>query len=156
MSNTIGTLLVIARGDSQQPNSTTVDAVLSAALHGRSDADRTVRPDAATGIRVGATTEIAVRALSPLLDNALYYARDRVTLSVLDGDRTVSITVSDDGPGVDGERESLFAAGNTAPGSPGTGLGLALARRVAHTLGGDVSLTSPRDPTSFTLTLPKP
>jgi signal transduction histidine kinase len=94
-----------------------------------------------------------------LLENALRYARDQVTLSVLAGERTVDITVSDDGPGVDAEgcdRESLFAAGVKASASPGAGLGLALARRVAHTLGGDVSLTSPRDPTSFTLTLPRP
>jgi signal transduction histidine kinase len=160
MSSTIATLLAIARGDDQQQNSTTVDAVLSASLTGRAAGERAVRrPDPTPGLRVGATTEIAARALSPLVDNALRYAHDRVTLSVLAGDRTVDITVSDDGPGVDGadsDPELLFAAGTKAPESPGAGLGLALARRVAHTLGGDVSLTSPRNPTSFTLTLPRP
>jgi two-component system, OmpR family, sensor kinase len=160
MSSAITTLLALARGHIDEQHSTTVDAVVAATLSGRAPADHPVRrPDPIPGLRVGATTETAVRALSPLLDNALRYARDQVTLSVLAGERTVDITVSDDGPGVDAEgcdRESLFAAGVKASASPGAGLGLALARRVAHTLGGDVSLTSPRDPTSFTLTLPRP
>ena len=82
--------------------------------------------------------------------------RTRSILSVRDGERTVEITVSDDGPGVAGSDSDPFAAGTKAHDSPGAGLGLALAQRVAHTLGGDVTLTSQRDPTSFTLTLPKP
>jgi two-component system OmpR family sensor kinase len=159
MSNTITTLLAIARGDNQGQLSTTVDAVLSATLGERASGEPAVRrPDPNAGLRVAATTEIAVRALSPLLENALRYAHHQVTLSVRSVDRTVDITVSDDGVGVDGavdDPEQLFAAGTKASGSPGAGLGLALARRVAHTLGGDVSLTSPREPTSFTLTLPK-
>jgi two-component system OmpR family sensor kinase len=160
MSGTITTLLAIARGDSpEQQHSTTVDAVLAATLTGRDSAPPAVRrPEPNPGLRVEATTEIAVRALSPLVDNALRYANEQVTLSVLAGHRSVDITVSDDGPGVDGhdgDPDNLFASGTKAPGSPGAGLGLALARRVAHSLGGDVSLTSPGKPTSFTLTLPK-
>ncbi len=157
MSSTIATLLAIARGHDHQHNSTTVDAVLNATLNGRTAGERHVRrPAPAPGVRVGATTDIAVRALSPLVDNALRYAQDQVILSVRDGERTVEITVSDDGPGVAGSDSDPFAAGTKAHDSPGAGLGLALAQRVAHTLGGDVTLTSHRDPTSFTLTLPKP
>lgn len=52
--------------------------------------------------------------------------------------------------------ESLFEAGARAAESTGAGLGLALARRVARTLGGDVTVTSSREPTSLTLTLPRP
>jgi len=156
MSSTIATLLAIARSDDHKQNSTTVDAVLTATLDGRTAGEPAVRrPPVTPGVRVGATTEIAVRALSPLVDNALRYANDEVTLSVQDGERTVEITVSDDGPGVDGSDSDPFAAGTKAVDSPGAGLGLALAQRVAHTLGGDVTLTSRRDPTSFTLSLPK-
>jgi signal transduction histidine kinase len=156
MSSTIATLLAIARGHDHKQNSTTVDAVLTATLEGRTAGEPAVRRPAATpGVRVGATTEIAVRALSPLIDNAVRYANDEVTLSIQDGERTVGITVSDDGPGVDGSDSDPFAAGSKAADSPGAGLGLALAQRVAHTLGGEVTLTSRCDPTSFTLSLPK-
>ena len=79
-------------------------------------------------------------------------------LSVNGSPRSVGITVSDDGPGLqDGkDPETFFAAGARSADSTGAGLGLALARRVARALGGDVTVTSERRPTSFTLTLPRP
>ncbi len=92
------------------------------------------------------------------MENALQHAADQVTLSVNGSSRTVAITVSDDGPGLEEgtDPETLFEAGARAASSTGAGLGLALARRVARTLGGDVTVTSAREPTSFTLTLPRP
>jgi len=110
-------------------------------------------------LRVHATTENAVRALSPLIENAVQHAVEQVTITVGDSPRAVGITISDDGPGLPsdgGDPELLFAAGARAADSTGAGLGLALARRVARTLGGDVTVTSERNPTSFTLTLPRP
>jgi signal transduction histidine kinase len=94
-----------------------------------------------------------------LIENAVQHAEEQVTLTVEGTPRTVGITVSDDGPGLPlggGDPELLFTAGTRAPESSGAGLGLALARRVARTLGGDVTVTSERAPTSFTLTLPRP
>jgi signal transduction histidine kinase len=50
----------------------------------------------------------------------------------------VLLHVEDDGDGVDPEdREAIFTPGHTsAPG--GAGLGLALSRRLAHSVGGEV------------------
>jgi signal transduction histidine kinase len=164
MGATITTLLAIARGEEDQITTrTAVDDIISATLASNRSSKNAIEvlrlDDAAEGLRVNATTESAVRALSPLLENAVQHATDQVTLSVEGTARVVGITVSDDGPGLpeDGnDPESLFAAGARAADSAGAGLGLALARRVARTLGGDVTVTSARQPTSFTLTLPRP
>jgi signal transduction histidine kinase len=164
MSTTISTLLAIARGEETQVSTrTSVEDIISATLASARSDGKAIEidsaDDAVVGLRVNATTEGAARALSPLIENAVQHAADHVTLSVKRSRRTVDITVSDDGPGLpqDGtDPESLFAAGARAANSSGAGLGLALARRVARTLGGDVTVTSLREPTSFTLTLPRP
>ena len=85
------------------------------------------------------------------------HASAQVTILVNGTSRAVDITVSDDGPGLPrhSDPDSLFAAGSRSSDSTGAGLGLALARRVARALGGDVRVTSVREPTSFTLTLPR-
>ena len=164
MSSTITTLLAIARGEEEQVSTrTTVTEIISAALASTSSREKAIeirREDRTSDdLRVNATTESAVRALSPLIENAVQHAVEQVTITVGDSPRTVGITVSDDGPGLPadgGDPELLFAAGARAAESTGAGLGLALARRVARTLGGDVTVTSERAPTSFTLRLPRP
>jgi two-component system OmpR family sensor kinase len=161
MSTTITTLLAIARGEDQPVSRTTVQAVIAATLDRRGAHDIVIRgdTDVPEDVRVNATTESAVRALSPLVQNAQQHASSHIHVAVTQSARAVDITVSDDGPGLlleDGDPEALFAAGARGPDSPGAGLGLALARRIARSLGGEVSVTSARAPTSFTLTLPKP
>jgi signal transduction histidine kinase len=163
MSTTITTLLAIARGEEDHISTrTSVDDIITATLASTRSGDTAIEVDrsgdASEGLRVNATTESAARALSPLIENALQHAVDRVTVSVKGTAREVGITVSDDGPGLaqGGDPESLFLPGARAANSNGAGLGLALARRVARALGGDVTVTSARAPTSFTLTLPRP
>ena len=163
MSTTISTLLAIARGDEEQISPrTSVADIISATLASTSFGEKSVEVHAGgrtvSDLRVNATTESAARALSPLVENAVQHAADRVTLAVAETSRAVDITVSDDGPGIPQgqDPEHLFTAGTRAATSSGAGLGLALARRVARTLGGEVLVTSVREPTSFTLTLPRP
>jgi two-component system OmpR family sensor kinase len=163
MSSTITTLLAIARGEeAQTPTQTAVDEVVSATLASTRAGHPAIginRGETPAGLRVNATIESAVRALSPLVENAMQHADVQVTVTVHENTRAVDITVSDDGPGLPPEwvdTETLFEAGARAADSNGAGLGLALARRVARTLGGEVAVTSVREPTSFTLTLPRP
>jgi two-component system, OmpR family, sensor kinase len=104
---------------------------------------------------VATPIDVASRALSPLLTNAVQYASTRVTLRARDAGPAVAIEVDDDGPGVSpDEQEIVFTPGRRAPDSPGAGLGLPLARRLARASGGDVRLEAGR-PTRFVLTLPK-
>ena len=163
MSTTISTLLAIARGEGDPVSPrTSVDDIITATLASTPAGEKAIevqpRDTGSDHIRVNATAGSAARALSPLVENALQHAAHRVILSVNGSPRSVGITVSDDGPGLqDGkDPETFFAAGARSADSTGAGLGLALARRVARALGGDVTVTSERRPTSFTLTLPRP
>jgi len=157
MSSTITTLLAIARGGDHAGTRTTVGAVIHGVLDVNPASKDRIDVDAgdAGDVHLAATTELAVRALSPLVDNALRHAATRVSITATVADRTASVHVSDDGSGLVGDPESLFGAGARGADSQGAGLGLALARRVAKTLGGRVDVTSVAEPTTFTLTLPR-
>jgi len=98
-----------------------------------------------TPLRVGVDADAAERVLAPLLENACRYGRRSVQVSLRGGSDSVEFLVADDGPGVEaGEREAIFepgvrgAAANGSVSDAGAGLGLALARRLARALGGDV------------------
>ncbi|MEO8910941.1 MAG: HAMP domain-containing sensor histidine kinase [Gemmatimonadaceae bacterium] len=72
----------------------------------------------------------------------------------------IAISVRDNGPGIPlAFRERIFDEFYRAPSSdpevPGSGLGLAISRRIAHMLGGDISLSdAPEHGSIFTLLLP--
>ena len=93
--------------------------------------------------RAGAERELVERMLTPLIENALRLAAASVTLEISLRDGTVQIAVADDGPGVaPDETAAIFEPGRrgTSPGDhAGAGLGLALARRLARSAGGDVT-----------------
>jgi signal transduction histidine kinase len=104
-----------------------------------------------------AVTQILVN----LIGNAVRYSPERgaVTLTFARTPASASVTVSDQGPGVDPADQhrifERFERGGTH--ASGTGLGLAISRRLARSMGGDVTLESaPGAGAHFTLTLPSP
>ncbi|MFF1542259.1 histidine kinase dimerization/phospho-acceptor domain-containing protein [Streptomyces sp. NPDC058291] len=105
--------------------------------------------EAADDIRVpGApVTEI----LGVLLDNARVHGRGTVRLTARDLGEAVAFDVTDEGA-VHGEAAQLFDRGRTGA-APGSGIGLSLARDLAVSLGGRLSLTG-RRPATFTLLVP--
>jgi signal transduction histidine kinase len=98
--------------------------------------------------------ELVRRALTPLVENARYHARERVTIEVSAVDESVVIAVCDDGEGVAPEQaEGLFEPGVRGDQSDGAGLGLALARRLARSCGGDAVADAHADGGRFLLIL---
>lgn len=90
---------------------------------------------------VGAPSELVERALQPLVDNAVRYASRQVAISAGEGRGEVWIAVADDGPGVsDVLSDTLWDPGVRDEDSPGVGLGLALARRLAVSCHGRLEL----------------
>ena len=112
------------------------------------DADPVVHTD---GDRV-------LQIVSNLLDNAFTWTPDggRIALRLASENGTVSVSVSDTGPGVPPEeRERIFRPFFSGDEAGGTGLGLAIARELAHALGGELELeSSPGRGSRFELRLP--
>lgn len=139
MANTINVLLDIARRNSlgARRDRTHLEA-LEAALRDLPSPQGEVDLDFSTSLFLDVPQELAVRAIAPVLDNALRMS-NRVQLSARPVDHLVEILVADTGPGVEPEHvDLLFTPGHSARG--GSGLGLSLARRVARSGGGDVTL----------------
>ena len=109
----------------------------------------------------GTPEEIVERILTPVVTNALRYATNRISIAVSTGTgevRGVRIAVSDDGPGVPADlTTTVFEPGRRGDpddGHDGAGLGLALARRLARSAGGDIVLARPACDTTFEIRLP--
>ncbi len=132
--------------------------------------NESVRDEAgATGVEVGLSVpaspvmiaiegELLERIVQPLLDNAIRYAESRVSVEVAPDGAVATISVVDDGMGVDAEEaEAIFEPGTrgaAASASHGAGLGLALARRLARSAGGEIDVTPGQAGGAFTLRLP--
>ncbi|TQS43359.1 sensor histidine kinase [Cryptosporangium phraense] len=140
----IETLLTEARGRARSvPGRSTLGPV----LHGLADTARghdvrlVVRPEPDPALTAGVDADVLDRILSPLIDNARRFARSTVTLTAERTATSVTVTVSDDGPGVPPElADRVFEPGFSEGGHGGAGLGLPLARRLARGANGDVVL----------------
>ena len=95
------------------------------------------------------------QVLSNLVDNALRYTGGGVEVSLQASSRYVVVAVRDEGAG----KESQATFESTPPGAqeacPGPGFGLRVVRSLVGDHGGRFELTSDRDGTTATVTLPR-
>ncbi|MEU6365360.1 HAMP domain-containing sensor histidine kinase [Streptomyces sp. NPDC046931] len=159
------TLLTDARDNALNPptapGTTDVVPVLDRMIQGLDTPGRvkaTVESEA-KALEAGVSPALLERIVSPLLANAVRYARSTVTVSARRIQGTVRIDVVDDGPGVPkGFTGELFQPGRRAAngdGHDGAGLGLPLARRLARAVGGEVSHDPAHNPGArFMVSLP--
>ena len=116
----------------------------------------TVPPDP---VNVAIEADLLERIVHPLLDNAVRYGRSHVSVVLGVGRTTVTIDVDDDGAGLaDEETEVIFEPGVRGSAATtdqrGTGLGLALARRLVRTAGGEIVARAGAAGGHFTIRLP--
>ncbi|MER6999573.1 HAMP domain-containing sensor histidine kinase [Streptomyces sp. NPDC000410] len=157
-------LLLLARLDAgERPGRTRFDlgALVREEVSQRPAARVPVAVDAGEGLDVAGSRGQLARVLGNLLDNAQRHARTAVSVSVWRAGDRVVLAVDDDGEGVpDAERERIFERfvrldeARTRD-AGGAGLGLAIARDVAHRHGGTLTTsTAPRGGARFELRLP--
>ena len=118
---------------------------------------------AAAGANVLADRSAVERILFNLVDNACKYASPaadrRIHVEATADARCAMIRVRDHGPGISArDARRLFhpfskSAADAANSAPGVGLGLALSKRLAQSLGGDLTLEASPEGASFVLKL---
>jgi signal transduction histidine kinase len=184
MQRVIETLLAVARSEIDPRTGTSdaaavADAAIKVASSAGVNGVRIGVSQPRRPLRLGVDADLAERVLAPVVANALQFASARAFVDLRDHGGTIEFVVTDDGPGVPAEqREAIFAPGfrgadtreggepielseregttaiATAPNRSGTGLGLALARRLARAAGGDVVCDGGGTRTAFVITLP--
>jgi signal transduction histidine kinase len=167
MQRVVETLLAVARSE-VDPRAGTADAATVAesvldSLTGSAPAVELELVPPTRPLRLGVDGELAERVLAPVVQNAVQFAEHRASVEIRPGGSTaVEFLVRDDGPGVPLEhREAIFAPGfrtgnvQQRRGGAGTGLGLALARRLARAADGDVTCDGAGAPgAAFVVSLP--
>jgi two-component system OmpR family sensor kinase len=146
LNRIIDTLLQAARARSGQRSGSTdaIAAARAAAEHCRQLAGPRgieLRVSGTAG-RVATDADLTERILQPLLENACRHGRSRAEIAVTDSGAMVTVAVTDDGDGVpESQRASIFEPGvGRRPGEgSGAGLGLTLSRRLARSVGGEVT-----------------
>jgi signal transduction histidine kinase len=160
---TVSELLAHARNISR-PQATVdfgeIASVADSRWHGRLAADgRPLRltVDQVPPVRASATA--VTQILDVLLDNAATHGRGAVTVTVRPAGQGTAIDVTDEGPGVDQDPETIFGRGFSHPNGNGNGtshkgIGLALARSLAQAEGGQLVLARRHPNPTFSLILP--
>ncbi len=166
-SDTVASLLAVARsetGDLElQPTPIDLRVLTRAAVDDSSfmagAKEQTVELNAPTELRAMGDAARVRHIVDNLLSNAGKYAprggriRVDVAARTRDGRRLASVTVQDSGPGIPPDwRERIFEEYVRAPSAlalaPGLGIGLAVSRRIARMMGGDLTVESTPRPTN--------
>ena len=110
------------------------------------------------GLEVTCDRERVAQIMRILVDNAIRHTPDgtRVTISASRRNGAAKVTVADSGPGIESGTAiqvfDRFYTGDSDHG--GAGLGLAIAKELAHRMHGEIRLNARPGRTSFTLELP--
>lgn len=153
MSATLDSVLSLAELDealfAEARRRVDVREIVEAVVQGIEPAPRVVLPEDPVAV-LGVQPRL-VEALQNLVDNAVAFSDEPITIEVIADDDRVIIAVEDDGPGVgEGERERIFDRFYSGR-AGGTGLGLPIARAVAVAHDGSLTLVGA---SRFELSLP--
>ncbi len=140
MDRMIGGYLAFARGEGvEQAESVNLSAILDDVAAGARRAGTVLDLDVPAARTLKLRADAVRRAIPNLVDNARRHA-GHVALAAVAQQRSVLVTVDDDGPGIPADkRESVFRPFESGS-SGGTGLGLTIARDIVRAHGGEIVL----------------
>ena len=98
-----------------------------------------------------------IQILVNLLGNAVRHSPEggAVTLELSKTRPRAKVTIADQGKGIaKADQERIFERFERLEEGGGAGLGLAIARRLARSMGGDFAVSAPGEGARFTLSLP--
>ncbi|HEX3336556.1 MAG TPA: HAMP domain-containing sensor histidine kinase [Jatrophihabitans sp.] len=156
LERTVSDLLALARDQPRAGAPLDLDALLDdlrARWNGPlAAANRPLRVARGSGTqRTGMSRSALNQVLDVLLENALRHGCGAVSVTARDAEGAVAIDVSDEGSTIAGDSRELFRRRSLD--AQGTGIGLALARRLTEAEGGRLVLSA-RQPTRFTVLAP--
>jgi two-component system osmolarity sensor histidine kinase EnvZ len=141
MERMIAAYLAFARGEgAEQAQPIDLRTVLEDVVEGARRAGTAVALDAPGGLIIKLRPDALRRAVTNLVDNACRHARHVALAAARRGERTVQVTVDDDGPGIPRERREGAFRPFESDTAGGTGLGLSIARDIVRAHGGDIVL----------------
>jgi signal transduction histidine kinase len=153
---TVEELLAHARNTDRPQEIVDFQAIMAIAdrqWHGRLAADgRPLRTTVEPVRPVRASATAVTQILDVLLDNAATHGRGAVTVNVRRAGPGAAVDVSDEGSGIEQDPETIFGRGISH--TNGHGIGLALARSLAQSQGGQLVLARSRPNPVFSLILP--
>jgi len=133
----------------------TIERVLEAAP---APEGKTVTTEVADDVVLIADQMLLERVLTNLLTNAYRYGGSQVRIRARSAGSEVVVEVADDGDGVAADLLPTvfdpFVRGKTAGAVGGSGVGLALCRRIIQTLHGSIDYDGTRDGACFTIRMP--
>jgi DNA-binding response OmpR family regulator/signal transduction histidine kinase len=156
LQSTLETLIDVARDVPRRDATTDVPAILDE-LEARwrgvlADQGRPLRTTAAADA-AHASPRVVAEILDVLVGNAERHGRGAVTIVARATAGSIAVDVADEGPGFAGDPEEAFQRRASAA-NGGHGIGLALARSLAHAEGGRLAITRAAPEPVVTLWLP--
>lgn len=157
LERTVTTLLAVARDvprDREHVDLESVLATLDRARRGRlAGVGRPLRILLEAPSPVArASGAVVQEVLNVLVENATVHGGGEVTVTVRDAAGSLAVDVADEGAGLLADSETIF--GRRSGSVAGHGIGLALARSLAHAEGGQLVVSRSRPAPVFTLLLP--